>query len=1108
MPLTVPDQQARNRCVTDLDSNLVIEAAAGTGKTTLMSCRVAMLLAEGREPSTIAAITFTEASASDLGKRIHGIVDELLADRVPPELRAALPTGLSADQKQALTAAADRLNELTTTTIHSFCQQIIVDNAVEAGLDPGIKVADEMAADAMFDQAFSDWLTKALSSGSAIDRPVVVLAEDDPTDVERQLRDLAKVRRQYRRAAPPTPNLSLRPDIDLTDAIDAFARWVANHPFDKRTNDLADEFDRLRVHYDGTLAGDVEFDTLWRMAHPPRIFAMKWRSFDFEAYQRLGAWKKAQGEDGVRLNDEVTALYDAVRATFLSLLAHVGSCMIWQLSRSMQAALDDYDNIKQRAAVMDFDDLLEHARNLVMGNPQVRNNVAARYRHILIDECQDTDILQIEILFAIAAEEPVSDWRQAQLRPGALFLVGDPKQSIYRFRNADIAAYRAARDLVLRQPTGALVEITANFRSRRAIVDFVNANFVDVFDGGAQPAYVHLQSTVEDGEIPVPNVVRLTIGEEDESPAELRAMEAAAVGALCEQMIGRLPVREGAASVRPARAGDIALLAAGHTELWRYERELEGRRIPIASQAGKALMRRQETQDVLALLRTLADPTDKLAFGALLRGPLVGLTDQELLDIIADLGDWENGRPPDLSLFTDASRISNTDARSTIEILQALRRRSSVVTPSQLLAEAIEALLARPALAARHGNRNARAFANLDALIDMGRRYSVFGLASFVEDLQQQWERTDIVQEGRSDSVDDAVQIVTMHNCKGLEWPIIIPVGTATNFRGPSPFIYQPAHNSLHWVIGGVAPAFLGEARIEEERQQGYERQRMWYVVCTRARDLLVVPHLPTSRANSWFRAVRLDKLELTEIDLSALSQKVIEKAPYAANDQSTAVFAQQGHVVTQSAPPLRWRQPSLHEADRIPPLVDQPPPSELTERRDAPSGSGALRGTLLHKLMEEIIAGDLPPDADAVLGRAQELLAQLLSQLPDADVEAPDPAELVATTRSTLAIPDVATMLPYLEPEVSVWHESGETLLAGRADALAVRGEQVVGVIDWKSDIEPSPDTKTMYAGQISDYLEVTGAVAGAIVFMTRGEITWVGDRQQLFERLATALQ
>lgn len=1103
MPLIVPDQQARNRCITDLDSNLVVEAAAGTGKTTLMSCRVAMLLAAGREPSTIAAISFTEASASELGKRIHGVVEELLADRVPIELRAALPSGLSDSQKQSLSAAADRLDELTTTTIHSFCQQIIVGNAVEAGLDPGIKVADEMTADTMFDQAFSDWLANALSSGSATDRAVVVLAEDDPLQVERELRDLARMRRQYRRAAPPAPDLSQRPDIELTDAIDAFARWVADHPLDKRTNDLASEFDRLRVHYDGTLAVEVTFDTLWRMAHPPRVSAMKWKTFDFEAYQRLGVWKKAAGEDGVRLNDEATTLYNSVRTSLLSLLAHVGSCMIWQLSRSMQPALDDYDDIKQRAAVMDFDDLLGHARNLVMKNPRVRNNVAAQYRHILVDECQDTDILQVEILVAIAAEQPVSDWRDAQLRPGALFLVGDPKQSIYRFRNADIAAYRAARDKVVSEPNGALVEITANFRSRRAIVDFVNANFVDVFDGNGQPGYVQLQSTVEDSETSTPDVVRLTIGVEGESPAELRRMEAAAVGALCEHMIGRLPIRESNGSVRPARAGDIALLAASHTELWRYEQELERRRIAVASQAGKALMRRQETQDVLALLRTLSDPTDKLAFGALLRGPLVGLTDHELLDIVADLGEWENGRPPDLSLFIDASRISHHYARSTVEILQSLRHRASVVTPSQLLAEAIEALLVRPVLAARHGNRSARAITNLDALVQMGTRHSVFGLASFIEDLQQQWERTETVQEGRSDSVEDAVQIVTMHNCKGLEWPIIIPVGTATNFRGPSQFVYQPAHNSLHWVIGGVAPASLGEARVEEERQQGYERRRMWYVACTRARDLLVVPYLPTSRENSWFRAVRLDKVELTEIDLSSLPDKAIEEIDASTNEQSAALYAQQAQVVSQSAPPLRWRQPSLHESDRAAPLFDQPPPSELAEQREVPTGAGPLRGTLLHKLMEEIIDGDLSLEPEALFGRTQELLDQLLSQSPDVEVVAPDPTEMVATIRSTLAIPEVAMMLPYLEPEVAVWHDGGETLLAGRVDALVLSGEQVLGVVDWKSDIAPSAGTKAMYVGQVSDYLQVTGAVAGAVVFVSSGEITWVGDRQLLFSRL-----
>ena len=151
-----------------------------------------MLLAQGHHPGTIAAISFTEASASELGKRIHSVVEELLAGGVPLELRAVLPEGLSAAQRNALTDAADHLDELTTTTIHSFCQQIIVDNAVEAGLDPGIKVADEMAADAMFDQAFSDWFSSALSSGNSVDRSVVVLAEDDPLEVGETCRTLRR----------------------------------------------------------------------------------------------------------------------------------------------------------------------------------------------------------------------------------------------------------------------------------------------------------------------------------------------------------------------------------------------------------------------------------------------------------------------------------------------------------------------------------------------------------------------------------------------------------------------------------------------------------------------------------------------------------------------------------------------------------------------------------------------------------------------------------------------------------------------------------------------------------------------------------------------------
>lgn len=547
-------------------------------------------------------------------------------------------------------------------------------------------------------------------------------------------------------------------------------------------------------------------------------------------------------------------------------------------------------------------------------------------------------------------------------------------------------------------------------------------------------------------------------------------------------------------------------MAASHTELWRYEQELERRRIPVASQAGKALMRRPETLDVLTLLRALSDVTDKLAFGALLRGPIIGLSDAELLDIVNELGEWKDGRPPDLSLLTDVSGLSNAYAKSAIETLQRLRRRSFVVPPAQLLSEAIEALLMRPILAARHVSRNARAITNLDALVEMARRYSVFGLSSLVEELQQQWERGATVQERRSDSVEEAVQIVTMHNSKGLEWPIVIPIGTATNFRPLSQFVHQPGDNTLHWVVGGVAPASLDAARKEETRQQALERQRMWYVVCTRARDLLIVPNLPTSRAASWYRAVRLDKLELPEVNLDQLPDKVVEDRAAEANLQTAEEFAEEASTVAASAPVLRWHQPSLHDADRTPSLIDLPPVSELTDPAPPPIGAGPLRGTLLHKLAEEVIAGELEVSLEALIARADELLAQLRSQSPPSDqIEFPDSVQAATTIRDTLAIRDVAKMMPFLEAEVPVWNADGATLLAGRVDALIVREGRVLGVLDWKSDLMPSPNLKSHYVSQVEAYVAVTGAVAGAVVFMTSGEVIWVGDRDGLLAQLVT---
>ncbi len=234
---------------------------------------------------------------------------------------------------------------------------------------------------------------------------------------------------------------------------------------------------------------------------------------------------------------------------------------------------------------------------------------------------------------------------------------------------------------------------------------------------------------------------------------------------------------------------------------------------------------------------------DTLAFGAFMRGPMVGITDEELLDIAEAMhGAFADEDPHRVfDVRTPLDLIANPVARSALAALQHLRRRAGATTPRIVLSEAIEQLHLRVVLAARHGNRSARALANLDALIEMARPYDVSGLRAFVRDLQSDWELRTQRSEGRIDASNDAVEIVTIHSSKGLEWPVVIPIDPSTTFRPPPQFVHRQSDNTLHWIIGGVTPPALAAAREEESRQESLQRERIWYVACTRARDLLII---------------------------------------------------------------------------------------------------------------------------------------------------------------------------------------------------------------------------------------------------------------------------
>ena len=1091
--MIVPDLDARRRALTDFGSNILVEAAAGTGKTSLMAARVAMMIASGIEPSKIAAITFTEPAASELEARIRWTIGELRGGKIPPALAKVVTSPLRAEELAHLEASAPHLDEITATTIHGFCQGILRSHGLAAGLDPGSRVVDATVAEALFDEVFSEWLKGKLSDGAPEDGPVAILAKDDPLGVVERIRELALLRRDHRTATAPSPDLASRPDRTFTDAVAAFSRWHASGPGETATADLIEDLERLAAFYQEALA-KTDFATLWRLTQPPRIGAMRSKSIDLQPYDRTSTWKRVLGVGvGQRRGDEAVAQYEQVRAAYRALIGSIAQRLVHELAARLSEVIDAYDRRKRDAAVLDFDDLLVQARLLVCEHPEIRDWLAGRYPYLLVDEFQDTDPLQAEIVFCIAATTRPARWDEAQLRAGALFLVGDPKQAIYRFRGADIEAYALAKSVIAKSANGCLLAVTANFRSRPEVIEHVNQVFQEVLARPGQPGFVPLAATVNPPPLPFPAAAKLTVDvPRDARAEEQREAEATAVAALCTRLIGALTITEADGSERRLRAGDIALLAPTHTDLWRYERALEGRGIAVASQAGNALFRRQELQDLLVLVRAFADPLDTLAFGALMRGPLVGLTDEELLDITAALQPDADTRRR-FQLRTRVDEVAHPLARDVLAKLQDLHRLGAELTPMQLLAYAIERLNLRVVMAARHGQRNARALANLDAIVELARPYGVAGLRAFALDLQRGWQRKRRHPEGRVDVSGDSVEIVTMHSAKGLEWPVVIAVNSSTLFKPQDQFVYRQSDDTIHWVVGGIEPPELAAARQEEEFREARQRERLWYVATTRARDVLVIPDLPGASSRSWSRVMDLGQTRLGELRTDALPTPESTPAHTQVNEQTEAVFGAEAERVAAAATPIVWDRPSDRDPDRSADMIDGFV-VDMTSDGQRIVGAGALRGNVLHKLMEELLNGELPSVREQAIQHATELLDQLHSVVDHQDeTAAPDPVEMATTALRTAGLPELTRFIPRLVPEVPLWAARPPRYLAGRADAIMMDGDRIALVIDWKSDVNPDAAAQGGHAAQLRDYLTATGAERGAVVYMSSGHVAWV---------------
>jgi ATP-dependent helicase/nuclease subunit A len=866
------DAEARRVIGSALDETLIVEAAAGTGKTTELVGRIVRMIAEGRAlVSEIVAVTFTEKAAGELKLRLR--------ERLDRERTAAAD---QPDRRSRLDDALRQLEEAHVSTIHGFCADLLRERPVEAGVDPLFEVLTEPAAVRMFDRAFARWLQETLADPPEGVRRALRRSAfgggDGPVD---RLRHAAWELAQWRDFTAPWARgaFDRRAEIAATVAalheLAALTRnpssrsdplFYGTEPARRLSEEIA-----LQQTYGDADAGDADYDG-WEAGlvdlSRDRVFA--------NARQGRGAAYR----NGVP-RSQVLGCLEEVRARLDRFRMDADADLAARLQQELGAAIERYEEMKARAGALDFLDLLLLARNLVRDTAHVRRGFQQRFKRIFVDEFQDTDPLQAEILLLLAADQPEEvDWRQVRPVAGRLFLVGDPKQSIYRFRRADVGIYReVCRQL---QAQGArLVHLNASFRSVPAIQSCVNAAFAPVMTGDEltlQAPYVPLarhrpplpgQPAVVALPVPEPYGKRYVSG-----PA-IEASLPAAVGAFVDWILteSRWQVTERSGTERvPVAAKHICLLfrrfVSWQTDVTRpYVTALEARGIPHVLVGGRAFHDREEIEAIRAALAAVEWPDDELSVFATLRGPFFAIGDEELLEWAHRFGRttdtgfrragfhphripeiFRGDVPPDLAHLEPIARA--------LELLRRLHRHRNHVFADAgdngrewggaagVLHELLRATRAHVGFALRRGGE--QALANVLHVAELARQYELGGGISFrgfVEELRKAAETAQAAEAPILEEDSDGVRMMTVHKAKGLEFPIVVLVDLTCRLSRPDAGRWIDAERNLCAVrLGGWTPTDLLLHGPEEAARDRAEGERLAYVAATRARDVLVVP--------------------------------------------------------------------------------------------------------------------------------------------------------------------------------------------------------------------------------------------------------------------------
>ena len=838
------DARDRDLIRTALDETLVVEAAAGTGKTTALVDRMVRVLATGRaEMSGLVAVTFTEKAAGELKLRLRQELEKARAE-----------AGLPAGERTALEAALRSLEEAQIGTIHGFCADLLKEHPVEAGVDPLFVVLTEDQARRRYDEAFAAWFQAALRempegvrrSLRRSSRPGMGGDGDADGPVDR-LRAAGWNLTEWRDfpSAWTRPEFARAAEIDrLTTCVQLFAEITrrASNPRDTLFLDTAparraaDELPRLIADEDLDGAEALLVDLC--------------RDRDF---------RRARKGYGPQFAKEFTraATYEAHRELVLQLdvfKRDADADLAALLRDELRGSLDLYASLKRRRGELDFFDLLHQARNLVYERDDVRAALQARCARIFVDEFQDTDPLQAELLLLLTADDPRDrDWKAVRPVAGKLFIVGDPKQSIYRFRRADVRVYRDVCRQLLRHGARHLT-LTTSFRSAPALQRVVNAAFERAMvenDDTLQARYIPL-SPSRTGTVRQPSVVALPVprpyGRRNVSAMAIEASLPDAVGAfvgwLLEESGWTVTTRQAPDTPVRVEPGHICILfrrfvSFGNDVTRDYVNALEARGIHHLLVGGRAFHGREEIETLRAALAAIEWPDDELSVFATLRGALFAIGDEELLE-------YRHAHARSLHPFRVPANLPAhlKPIGDTLGVLARLHTKRNRRPVAETVTRLLDVTRAHVGFALRRGGE--QVLANVLHVAELARQYERndgLSFRGFVEALREAAERGDSTEAPIVEDGSDGVRLMTVHKAKGLEFPVVVLADiTAKLAQLEASRSIDTASGRCALRIGGWSPKDLLDRQAEEHGRDVAEGVRLAYVAATRARDLLVVP--------------------------------------------------------------------------------------------------------------------------------------------------------------------------------------------------------------------------------------------------------------------------